>query len=129
MKRIKLVIATGIYPPSIGGPATYSKLLYDKFPSMGIDVSVETFDSVRMYPRVISHIIYFVRLLNTAIGKDIILAQDTVSVGLPALCVSKILRKPFFVRVPGDYAWEQSVQRFDVKEGIDEFQTKKYGLR
>ena len=57
---------------------------------------------------------------------DLIFAQDTVSVGLPALCAAKILRKKFFVRVPGDYAWEQSVQRYGIKESIDDFQNKKY---
>ena len=57
MKRIKLVIATGIYPPSIGGPASYSKLLMDEFGEYGYDINIVTFDSVRLYPKGISHII------------------------------------------------------------------------
>jgi glycosyltransferase involved in cell wall biosynthesis len=60
---------------------------------------------------------------------DLIFAQDVASVGLPALIAAKLLGKPFFVRVPGDYAWEQSTQRFMVTDSIDEFQKKKYGRR
>jgi glycosyltransferase involved in cell wall biosynthesis len=60
---------------------------------------------------------------------DLIFAQDVASVGLPALIAAKLFRKPFFVRVPGDYAWEQSTQRFSVADSIDEFQTNTYAWR
>jgi glycosyltransferase involved in cell wall biosynthesis len=52
-----------------------------------------------------------------------------VSVGVPALLAARILGKRFFVRVPGDYAWEQATQRFGVSDTIDEFQHKKYGWK
>src|SRR3989344_45899 len=125
----KILIATGIYPPDIGGPATYSKLLMDELPKRGFKVSVLSFGSVRHLPKLIRHLVYAWRLALMAIKYDVILAQDTVSVGLPAMIVSKIFRKKFLIRVPGDYAWEQAVQRFGVKETIDEFQKHSYGLR
>ncbi|MBU6430867.1 MAG: glycosyltransferase family 4 protein [Patescibacteria group bacterium] len=126
---MKILIATGIYPPDIGGPATYSKFLYDELPKRGHSVEALSFGEVRELPKIIRHIIYFFKVLNRARKCDIIFAQDPVSVGLPAMLASKILRKKFLIRVAGDYAWEQAVQRFAVREGIDKFQFKRYGLK
>lgn len=123
---MKILIATGIYPPDIGGPATYSELLFNELPKRGIQTKVISFGEVRSLPKVIRHIAFFLKIIYSHHDVDLIFAQDTVSVGLPALCAAKILRKKFFVRVPGDYAWEQSVQRYNVKESIDDFQNKKY---
>ena len=126
---MKILIATGIYPPDIGGPATYSKLLNDELPKRGYIVEILSFGDVRRLPKIMRHIVYFFKVLKRGLKSDIIFAQDTVSVGLPAMAASKILRKKFLIRVAGDYAWEQAVQRFGVKEDIDEFQSMKYGLR
>lgn len=128
-KAIQIVIATGIYPPDSGGPATYSKLLYEKLPAHGFEVSVLTFGLVRNLPKVVRHAAYFFKALRAARKADALFAQDTVSVGLPSLLASRLARKKFFIRVPGDYAWEQATQRFGVKDTIDDFQTKRYGLR
>ena len=104
-------------------------MIETELPKYGISVVVSSFDSVRRLPKGIRHITYFFSLIKKVRGCQLILAQDTVSVGFPALLLSKIFRKRLFVRVPGDYAWEQSVQRFGVTDGIDEFQGKKYGYR
>ncbi len=122
----KVVIATGIYPPSVGGPATYSKLLHDELPGRGIEVVVVTFDTVRHLPWGIRHMVYMWKLLKASFGSDLIFAQDPVSVGLPAVIVGKVMRKKIWIRVAGDYAWEQSAQRFGVEDGIDEFQKINY---
>ena len=37
---MKLIIASGIFPPDIGGPATYSQLIAQEFAKRGIDVAV-----------------------------------------------------------------------------------------
>jgi glycosyltransferase involved in cell wall biosynthesis len=127
-KRYKIVLCTGIYPPSIGGPATYAKLLKDELPKEGIDVDVVTFDDVRHLPKLLRHIVYFAKVLKIGFSVNAIMAQDTVSVGMPSALAALVLRKPFIVRVPGDYAWEQGKQRFGVADGIDDFQTKRYGF-
>jgi len=126
---MKILIATGIYPPDIGGPATYSKLLKEELPKHGIDVEVLSFGSVRSLPKIIRHFSYFLKVLKVGKGVDIIYAQDPVSVGLPVCLASFILRKPFILKVVGDYAWEQSVQRFGVTDLLDEFSLKNsYGI-
>ena len=121
MKKTNILIATGIYPPDVGGPATYSKLLADEFPKRGIDVKVLTFGSVRHLPKVVRHFVYLFKILKLSERADIIYAQDPISVGLPALWAARLLRKRFFLRLGGDYAWEQGVARFGVKDSLDEF--------
>jgi glycosyltransferase involved in cell wall biosynthesis len=124
-----ILVATGIYPPEIGGPATYTVLLEKELPAYGYTVFALPFSVSRQLPKVVRHVDYTWKLWKQARAADVIFAQDVASVGLPALVVAKLRRKTFFVRVPGDYAWEQSVQRYGVTESIDEFQKKTYGLR
>lgn len=126
---MSILITTGIYPPDIGGPATYSKLLFEELPKRNIQTTVLSFGEVRTLPKIIRHIVFFFKIIFKSETVDTIFAQDTVSVGLPSLCAAKILGKRFFVRVPGDYAWEQASQRYGVKESIDDFQHKKYSLK
>lgn len=125
----KVLITTGIYPPDIGGPATYSKLLFDELPKRGIEAEVLSFGEVRHLPKIIRHFVYFFKVLKRAKGVDVVYAQDPVSVGLPTMLANKFLRKRFFIRIAGDYAWEQGVQRFGVKDDLDTFSLKNnYGL-
>ncbi|MDO8579541.1 MAG: glycosyltransferase family 4 protein [bacterium] len=118
---MKILIATGIYPPQIGGPATYAKLLYDELPKRGIDVEVVTFGDYLGKPKIIRHFFYFMELVRKASDVDLIYALDPVSVGLPALFASQIRGKKFFLRIAGDYAWEQGTQRFGVTDNLDDF--------
>ncbi|MBI2053513.1 MAG: glycosyltransferase family 4 protein [Candidatus Sungbacteria bacterium] len=110
-EQTRMTLATGLFPPDIGGPATYSKILADELRVRGVGVKIAYFGAVRHLSRVIRHAAYFVRTLFMAYGSDIIFAQDPVSVGLPALGVAYSLRKKFVLKVVGDYAWEQYVQR------------------
>lgn len=122
---MKLLIATGIYPPSVGGPATYSKLLHDELPKRGVEVEVVSFDSVRTLPTGVRHLVYFCKVLLAGIGKEVIYAQDPVSVGYPAMWVARLLRKPLVLKIVGDYAWEQGTQRFGVTDMLDVFVQEK----
>src|SRR3989344_1308256 len=38
-----ILIATGIFPPDIGGPATYTKILSEELPKLGWEVKVVTY--------------------------------------------------------------------------------------
>lgn len=128
---MKILIATGIYPPQIGGPATYSKLLHDELPRYGFDVSVCNFGDVLQFPKIVRHTVYFFKVLGAARSTDIIYAQDPVSVGFPALLAAQVRGKKFIVKIVGDYAWEQGTQRFAVIDRLDEFSktSAKYSWR
>lgn len=126
---MRILIATGVYPPESGGPATYTKLLEEKLPPLGIEVRVLPYRAVKQWPKIFRHAAYFFKCLSASRGCKIIYAQDTVSVGLPAALAAWLGGKKFMVRVPGDYAWEQGQQRFGVKELLDEFQIAEYGWK
>ncbi len=110
---MKILIATGIYPPDIGGPATYSKLLFEELPKRGIEIEILSFGEVRHLPKVLRHFAYFLKTLKRGKEVDVIYAQDPVSVGFSSILASKILGKKFVLKMVGDYAWEQHQQRKD----------------
>ena len=122
---MRLLIATPLYPPDPGGPATYAKLLEECLPGQGVAVSLAKFGEVRAHPKGMRHLIYLWRVWCAARRADAVLALDPVSVGLPACIAAALAGKPFAVKVVGDYAWEQGRQRFGVKESLDEFITRK----
>lgn len=125
----RLLVATPLYPPDIGGPATYSYLLEKELPSRGIPVAIVSFGAVRHLPKLVRHVAYLRMLLRESMSADVILALDPVSVGLPAYVASRIRKKRFAVKIVGDYAWEQGCQRFGVKDSLDVFiQSKKVPL-
>src|SRR3989338_2952885 len=135
-KNKKLVIATGIFPPDIGGPATYSETMARELTRRGFEVVVITYADEeesriknqeargkennekykivtvsRRLSKGIRHFVYFWRVLRAAKGANVIYAQDLISAGLPALAATKLLRKKFALKIVGDYAWEQHAQR------------------
>ncbi|OGD44439.1 hypothetical protein A3J02_01485 [Candidatus Azambacteria bacterium RIFCSPLOWO2_02_FULL_46_11] len=155
---MKIIIATGIFPPDIGGPATYSETMARELTKRGFEVAVITYADrsknqeagikkqgygivriSRIYPKGLRHFVYFWKLLRISRGADVVYAQDLISAGLPALAATKLLRKKFALKIVGDYAWEQHAQRsttslkFPISNfqfpNIEEFQKEKYGLR
>ena len=128
MKKMKLVIATPLYPPEIGGPATDAVSLEKYLPLHGITTAVHPFGPYRHLPKVIRHVAYGWRLFHRAREADGVVALDTVSVGLPSAVATRLACRPLIVRVPGDYAWEQGRQRFGVEDSIDDFQDRRYGF-
>lgn len=126
---MKVLIATGIYPPEIGGPATYSKTLETELPKHGIAVKVLPFRVVKKYPKIIRHLVYFFLVLKESRGMDMIYAQDPVSVGLPSALAAFVFRKKFMLKVVGDYAWEQASQRSGFTDSIESFQYAKLSFK
>lgn len=118
---MRLLVATPLYPPEPGGPATYAKILEGALPGQGIQTAVLPFAEVRRFPKVLRHIAYFSLVLRAGKDADAILALDPVSTGLPAVLAGRLLKKPVFVKIVGDYAWEQGCQRFGVRIPLDEF--------
>lgn len=118
---MRLVLATPLYPPEIGGPATYAKILEKGLPARGIEVVLEKFAQVRGLPKLFRHIAYYERTKRVLEDADMALALDPVSVGLPTMLAAWRVGKPYLVKIVGDYAWEQGRQRFGITESLDEF--------
>ena len=122
---MRILIATGLYPPDIGGPATYSKLLFDKLYTYDVQVDIAWFGEVRYLPKIIRHFAYFYMVMRKSKGVDAIYAQDPLGTGFPALLAAIATRKKFFLKVVGDRAWEIAVQSYAVHDTLDVF-SKKY---
>src|SRR3989344_1732191 len=104
---MKIVIATPLYPPEVGGPATYTALLERELSLRGFDVCVAKWSDILEWPFGIKHILFFFKLFRMSASANIIFAQDPLGVGFPALCAAKILGKKFVVKTVGDRAWEE----------------------
>ena len=120
---MRVLIATGIFEPEVGGPATYAPRLARQFVSAVNSVAVITYsatpskDSDKDYPfklvrivrgnRILNRIRFFFAAYREAKKCDLIYTLDWFAAGLPVALPAKLLGKPYVVRVGGDYLWEQ----------------------
>jgi len=118
---MRILLATPLLPPDIGGPATFAHSLITALPKRGVEISIAHFGKVRKLPPGIRHFAYFFMLWRLSRGCDAILALDPFSVGFPAALVARLRKKTFLLRVAGDFAWEQGMNRFGVEILLDEF--------
>ncbi|MDZ4225896.1 MAG: glycosyltransferase family 4 protein [Patescibacteria group bacterium] len=118
---MKLLIATGLYPPQLGGHAKYAKEIHDCLTARGHEVPVVVFGEVKHLPALVRHVVYLWRLFRHSRGCDAVLAFDTWSVGVPALIAARLRHLPLVVRVGGDFLWEQYVERSSDLVPLPEF--------
>ncbi|MBI2524259.1 glycosyltransferase family 4 protein [Candidatus Peregrinibacteria bacterium] len=123
---MKVVLATGIYPPDIGGPATYVRELARELARQGIGVCVVTYAREKSETEwdviciskfggpLLRWWRYARALKKHAADAEVVIAFSLVSVGVP-LWLSG-LRKPFdkaqgkpklILRLGGDFLWER----------------------
>lgn len=119
--KTKILIATGIYPPKIGGPAQYAKNLKETFEKMGHIVSVKTFNLEDKLPSGIRHLFFFFKIIPALLFSDVVFILDTFSVGLPAVLACKIFGKKSIIRTGGDFLWEQYIERTNKKVFLEDF--------
>ncbi len=117
---MNIVLATGIYPPDIGGPATYVRNLAETLCTLGMNVSVVTYAGKKTaYPpapwsiHAVSPRGFIVRwfryariLRRVARDADVVYAFSSVSVGVP-LRLARLSRPKKVLRLGGDFLWER----------------------
>ena len=108
---MRILIASGIYPPDIGGPAQYARNLYETWKRQGHDVKVAAYRWERAFPPLVRHILYFLKIIRKGWNADIVLVLDTWSAAVPAMYACKLMRKKYVVRTGGDFLWESYVER------------------
>lgn len=130
---MKIVIATPIYPPEIGGPATYTKELCSHLASthditvIAYTNSADAFPNTRLVPvgkgrpLPIRLAVFFKKLLRISKGADVIYVQNAMAAGLPVALVSLITGIPFVLKFVGDEAWERATQRRRTSKRLEEF--------
>ncbi len=133
MRRMKILLATPIYPPEIGGPATYTieiaKRLCDQH-----DITIVAYTNDGVAPRG-SKLVkvaknrslplrlasYFFTLFKAAKGADVIYAQNAMAAGLPAMLVGTLRGIPVVIKFVGDEAWERATQARQTTKRLEEF--------
>ncbi len=120
MKRI--LIATGIYYPDIGGPATYAKMLSEHLGSE-FQVSVLAYSrTLPGFPKFIRNVVYALKIRSQAQRADVIYALSTLGVGMAAARAARRYKKKFLVRVAGDRVWEDAVNAGQTNLLVNDFQ-------
>lgn len=127
----KIVIATGIFPPDIGGPATYSYSLAPELVKLGYKVAIVTYgdNKIKNYELKINnseieihniyrhqniikrYCLYFLEIWKLTGDTGIIYALDIMSAGLPSVIVAKLRGKKAVFRTGGDFLWEKAIQK------------------
>lgn len=129
---MKVTIATGIFPPDIGGPATFLREFVPFLKKNGWTVEVITYGAPRKDAVAISHDnpvkwwSFYRAVMNSARDSDVIFATDTFSSGWPAARAAKKLKKRLVTRFVGDSAWEISRSNDWTEDPFEVFQKKKY---
>lgn len=130
---MRIVLATPVIPPEIGGPATYTKKLvsllagshevtvvaYARTAEPLPGVTLRTISKARPLP--LRLIKYFLVLYKESSGADVIYVQNAVASGLPAMLVGKLRRIPVVLKFVGDEAWERATQRAHTTKRLGEF--------
>ncbi len=136
---MKIVIATPIYPPEIGGPATYTKEICahiaDKHEITVITYtnSAEAFPHTRLIPvgkgrpLIVRLAVFFVKLFRATKNTDVIYVQNAMAAGFPVALVSLLRGVPFILKFVGDEAWERATQKRLTQKRLEEFLEKPEG--
>jgi glycosyltransferase involved in cell wall biosynthesis len=130
---MRIILATPIYPPEIGGPATYTRELatrlktQEKITIVALADEGEKIEGVNLVlvakkQGVLSRTIeYFSVLLREAKAADLIYVQNAVAAGLPAALVGALLKKPVVLKFVGDEAWERATQAGKTRKTLEQF--------
>ena len=108
---MRILLTTPIFPPEIGGPATYTHEVSGRLMKKGHQVRVVTFTDAELEAKDIEiipvrlsygllgslrrQLRLFLTILRAARDMDLLYAQGAVVVGLSSLVVGKLLKKPW----------------------------------
>ena len=141
---MKILLVTGIFPPDIGGPATYVPKIAASLANRGHEVLVLTtsepenlsddtpsypFQVVRMNRRVPlwrRPALYLKYILHYGRDVDVIYANG---IFLETALANRWLQKPLAIKVVSDPAWERARNRGWVQDNFEVFQQQRYNLK
>ena len=136
---MKILITVGIYPPDMGGPASFVPKIANLYANQGHEITVicltdsptEDRENYKVV-RILRHQNLLIRWFKTIF---IILrnghnANLLFVNGLPmeSYVANLFLRKKMIRKIVGDWAWERGMNKKLINESFDEFQNKKHNL-
>lgn len=124
---MKILIATSIFKPELGGPATYAAELGRRFHATGHPVKVITYSDkahydfdkdfifplvriVRSNKKFITSVKYFLAVMREVRYYDFIYVLDGFSVQIPVLLAALVRRKKYVLRIGADALWENYIR-------------------
>lgn len=139
---IHILIVTGIFPPDIGGPATYVPVMAGELARRGHKVSVVTLSETpagddASYPFPVARIrrdvfkpcrflLTVATILRRGRGSQVMFVNGLFP---ESVIANFFLRKPLVQKIVGDWAWERATNKGWVKENFEEFQQRARGLK
>ncbi len=138
---MRILLISGIFPPDIGGPATYVPQIAHGLTERGHEVQVITLSDRKSdnddYPfrviRLSRGMFKPWRILHTVwtiwrVGRwaDVLFVNG---LALESVLANIFLGKPLVMKVVGDLAWERATNWGRVDDNFEVFQQRRYGLR
>ena len=138
---MKILVTVGIFPPDIGGPATFvpkiakyfqDELNYEieiltlsdnKNSNINDDYSVKRID--RNLPIIYRWLKTIFTIYKLGKNKDLIFVNG---LGTEATIANIFLKKKIIRKIVGDPVWERAYSKAKISESFDEFQVKNYGF-
>jgi glycosyltransferase involved in cell wall biosynthesis len=140
-----ITIVTWIFPPDIGGPATYTYEVSKRLSKRGHKIDVITLsksrqiedNNITVYPIdakylgrnlffkpfgiLYTYLQVFLTILKSARRSDLIYLHNTTFLGLVSILVAKLLKKPVVLKFVGDKAWEEASNRGETNKTLEDF--------
>ncbi len=134
--NLKVLLITPIYPPEIGGPATYTKEIVPLLEKRGHHVRIIALNGKKADNNVIiihekNFILRIAKLFVEIIRQiksfkpNVILSLDPLSSSLPAIVPAKIFGVKIVLRFVGDIAWEKARREKKIEYNLTEFLHRK----
>ena len=136
---MKILITVGIFPPDIGGPASFVPKIAELYSNSGHDVTVVCLTDRKQTDNLNFKVVRILRNQNLLIRWIKTVSQiirqgynaDLFFVnGLPmeSYIANIFTRKKLIRKIVGDWAWERGMNKKIINESFDEFQNNKHNL-
>lgn len=140
---MRILLCTGVYPPAIGGPATFARTLAHGLKRAGHEPIVLTYgDASTMSGEgwpvhvvssaggvVVRYVRYAWHVWRLGRSCDALYVSGPISDGVPVTCANALLRKPVVMKIVGDAAWESAMQAGTQEISLDAFVQQPQGGR
>ena len=138
---MRILVTVGIFPPDIGGPATFVPKIAKYFQDeLNYEIEILTLSdnknlninddfSVKRIDRNLPIIYRWLKTIFTIYklgrNKDLIFVNG---LGTEATIANIFLKKKIIRKIVGDPVWERAYSKAKISESFDEFQVKNYGF-
>src|SRR5579872_532580 len=134
-KTNRILLATGIFYPDVGGPAIHVRKIAERLTVEGFQVTVLAYGDdpggttfpftveriSRRYPKPTQWFLYFLHVLSRTFQSGLVYAFDPTAAGIPASIAARILHKPFIIRIGGDPIWEREAEEGRIFMTLDQY--------